>query len=62
MERHILEIAENGDVTITVQGVKGRRCKDATREIEQALGTTVSSTPTKEMYEQPNDVQHRGRN
>jgi hypothetical protein len=49
MEQHILEIDADGTTQITVQGVKGKRCKDVTAQIEKALGRTVSDTPTGEM-------------
>lgn len=46
-----IEIGLDGDVQITVKGIKGKACKDATRQVEEALGRTVSSTPTGEFYE-----------
>jgi hypothetical protein len=45
-------IIENGTPTIKVKCVKGKTCKDLTRELEAALGDTAKSTPTAEMYEQ----------
>jgi hypothetical protein len=50
-ETQTVEISETGEVRITVRGVKGKSCKDATRQVEQALGKTVTSTPTSEYYD-----------
>jgi hypothetical protein len=46
----IITVSPSGETKIEVQGIKGRSCKDVTRELEAALGETVRSTPTKEMY------------
>ncbi len=50
-QTHTVEIGLDGEVAITVAGIKGKACTDATRQVEEALGRTVSSTPTGEMYE-----------
>lgn len=49
MERHTIEIDLDGTTQISVAGVKGKRCKDVTAQIERALGRTVKDTPTGEM-------------
>jgi hypothetical protein len=46
-----LRIAKNGDTTVTTEGFKGATCKDVTKQLEQALGTTTKSVDTEEMYE-----------
>jgi hypothetical protein len=51
MQEHIIEIAKNGAVTITVNGVKGASCKDATAALEKKLGIVTEDTPTSEFYE-----------
>ncbi len=54
-----ITFSKEGKATVAVKGVKGRSCKDATRELEQALGTVTNDTPTKEMYEQPERTDNR---
>ncbi len=51
-QTQIVEISEDGEVRITVKGIKGKSCKDATRQIEQALGRVTQDTPTPEMHEE----------
>lgn len=50
-EQHIIEIGPDGTTQVTVKGIKGKSCKDASKLLEAALGKTISSTPTKEMFE-----------
>jgi hypothetical protein len=46
-------IAPDGSVEVAPSGFKGRKCKDATKFLESALGLdTTKSKPTSEMYEQ----------
>jgi hypothetical protein len=45
-------IIEDGTPTVKVKCVKGKACKDLTRDLEAALGNASKSTPTAEMYEQ----------
>jgi len=49
-EEHIIEIDIDGTVKITVNGVTGKACKDATAQIEKALGKVTKDTPTSDMY------------
>lgn len=51
MEKIIVTIPLHGNTTIEVQGKKGPACQDLTRDLEAALGGTVTNTPTGEMYE-----------
>jgi hypothetical protein len=45
-------IDENGEVQIEVHGVKGMKCLDMTKELEDALGGEVASREmTAEAYE-----------
>jgi hypothetical protein len=46
-----IRIEKNGDTTVETKGFKGRGCLAATKKLEEALGTVVSSKPTKEMFE-----------
>ncbi len=57
-ELHI-DIDDNGNVTIKVEGVKGDMCLIETRKLEEALGIVSTRENTHEMYEQPieTDVQ-----
>jgi len=43
-----------GNVTLHVEGAKGTACHDATRDLEEKLGSITSSTPTAEAYEREN--------
>ena len=49
----------DGSTEVGVECIKGAACKDATKEIERALGRTVKDTPTSEMKEKTH-VTHRG--
>lgn len=50
METHTIVIDQDGAPTITVNGVKGKACKDLTRAVEKALGSVTSDQPTQEMH------------
>jgi len=50
-EKIKIRISTEGDVEISVEGHKGKGCKDLTREIEKALGKTVSDKNTTEWFE-----------
>lgn len=50
MPQIIIEIDQTGETTVKAEGVAGRSCKDLTRNIERALGRTVSDAPTGEMW------------
>lgn len=43
-----------GNVTLTVNGVKGSACHQVTNDLETKLGTVTNSTATAEAYERPN--------
>lgn len=49
----LIEAAPNGDVTVSVNGVKGKTCKELTKRFEKALGKVVKVEETKEFYEKP---------
>jgi len=56
-EKLIITIRPDGGTTIKVTGVKGKGCKDLTKDIESALGKVVSDKPTQEMGESVGRVQ-----
>ena len=59
-----ITISPTGEVSFTVQGVKGSSCMDESKFLEQALGGAVVSTePTAEYYEEADsalDEQYAG--
>lgn len=48
----LFTIDDIGNITITVEGVKGKDCEKITREIEQALGVVVNRQHTTEYYQE----------
>ena len=48
-----VRIKPDGSVSIETSGFKGPECKDATKQLEQALGTVVQDRPKPEMYAPP---------
>lgn len=51
----------DGQVSIRVQGVQGASCKDATKQIEAALGIVTRDDKTAEWYEKASAEQKLGR-
>lgn len=45
-----IEIGLDGQVKFDVQGVKGKKCLDLTRELEKALGNTKQTFQKVEMF------------
>lgn len=52
-EKLIILIDKEGNPSIEVEGVKGKRCLDLTKELEGILGVVKTKTPKKEMAERP---------
>jgi len=52
-ERILVNISPDGDVTLDVQGVKGKQCLDLTQDLEEELGIVTARTDKKEMHERP---------
>jgi len=52
-ERIKVNISPEGEVTIDVEGVKGKACLDLTAELEEELGIVTQRTEKKEMHERP---------
>jgi hypothetical protein len=48
-----LIIDNKGGLKISVDGLKGTACKDATKTLERALGTVKDDQKTSEFYQQP---------
>ena len=46
-------VGEDGQVTLHVQGARGKTCTDLTDEVEKALGKVTKRTSTREAYEVP---------
>ena len=44
-------IGEDGNVEISVDGVKGKGCLDFTKWLEEELGVVVARTQTSEYYQ-----------
>lgn len=47
----VVNFDENGETIISVNGVKGKSCKDVTKFLERELGKVVEDKNTKEYYE-----------
>jgi hypothetical protein len=55
-------ISPTGETTVQTTGFAGSRCRDASRFIEQALGTPASEQLTAEFYQsatQPQSQEHQ---
>lgn len=48
----VFDIDADGNITITVEGVKGKDCTELTRELEEALGVVIDQEFTSEYYQQ----------
>ncbi len=57
MQEITMEIALDGKVKLSVKGVKGKACKDFTKKLEEALGSTTEDKLTNEYYTTP-QIQH----
>lgn len=47
-----VDIDQEGGVTVKVEGVAGKSCKELTADIEKALGKVVSDEKTAEFHQQ----------
>ena len=54
-----ITIKTDGTTEVRVNGIKGRGCKDATREIELALGAVTEDKATAEMYQTAGENVHQ---
>jgi hypothetical protein len=55
MAEIITSIDGKGNVTTRVEGVKGSRCYELTRGLNEKLGVTVATDATDEYYEAPDE-------
>ena len=46
-----IQIAPDGTVRATVNGIKGPACQELTKELAQIIGQELSFAPTAEFYE-----------
>lgn len=49
----VVTIDQDGNAHIEVQGIEGPSCEDETRDLENALGKSVSRRRTAEYYKKP---------
>jgi hypothetical protein len=56
MQEIKIVIGKSGKIVLDVNGVKGSGCKDLTKKLEKALGSTESTRSKTEMYEQGQGV------
>lgn len=53
MSRRILvKVSPTGEITVEAEGFQGKGCIDATKAIEDALGSRVSCSPKPELQRQ----------
>ena len=57
-QRIEITVSPLGATSIKTSGFSGGACKDATRDLERALGVTAKETLTAEYHQQPIE-QHR---
>lgn len=51
-----VRVGPTGDTVISTEGFQGTACKDATKQLEAALGTVTGDKATQEMYTPPEQV------
>ena len=47
----VFDIDPDGNITITVEGVKGKDCTELTKQLEEALGVVIDQQYTSEYYQ-----------
>lgn len=52
-ERITIKIDKEGNASLDVAGVKGKKCLDLTKELEEALGVVSKRVEKKEIHERP---------
>lgn len=58
--REIIVDIKGGHVTVETHGFVGAACKDATRALEQAMGTTTHDEETPEFHTREVEVRNVG--
>ena len=61
MPQVIIDITPEGETTIDAQGFQGAQCSDATRAIENALGTTAKDAKKPEYSQTKTTTSHKAR-
>ncbi|MBL6974411.1 MAG: DUF2997 domain-containing protein [Deltaproteobacteria bacterium] len=56
-----IEIREDGTVGFGVKGARGRRCKEITKALEEALGEVRTVEHTAEYYQEEEEVREEDR-
>ena len=51
MPRITITISPTGQTVVATSGYRGKSCQDATRQLEQALGTVESNRKSPEYYQ-----------
>jgi hypothetical protein len=60
-EEIVVEISPQGEVKVSVKGVKGKSCKDLTKNLEAAFGAVTEVTKTGEFNEPEARVVNRSK-
>lgn len=60
MQEMKIIISKEGQVTIDVMGVKGPSCKNLTKALEKAFGTTVTDKKKTEYYQEDTQSDSQG--
>ena len=47
----LVDIDREGNMTVHASGFPGKKCEDATKALEKALGLTIDKKKTKEFYQ-----------
>ena len=58
-QRHDIDIVitQQGEVHLEVKGVKGTKCMDLTKDIEEELGIVIEQEKKSEYYQQENQTE-----
>ncbi len=51
----LFSIDASGNITIAVEGAKGKDCEKITKEVEEALGIVVARDHTSEFFQETED-------
>ena len=59
LQELVIQVDREGNVTLHVRGVKGEKCTQITRKIEETLGNVVEKTLSGEFYQERERVLNR---
>ena len=54
----IVKVSPTGETELEVNGLKGKKCSDVTKQVEEALGKTKTSKKTFEYLQSDGQGQH----